>query len=400
MELVYNTLFEEFSRDDITNQIILRNKLDHTMLQLSNPELDVVRQYCNKKSPEEIISEFFAKGIIIKSDDIIKVLSLAKKNRLAISDLELINDLELYNNKKSGFGPLILFMLWFQDTISRITGLNILIELQGSFKLFKIWSVGLEDTFIEKLTAIKAFSRLYIYGGSAVVLLSILSVIYTNPLSIELSRVFFETQINSLSLILYLLAGIAATYFIHEFSHYVVYRFIGGKSSRMGFALMYYIIPVFYTTVNSVYFWSSRNKKIVVSLAGIITDIGLLFFSVLAVVYLLSIQSAITAVAFLIALFLFARTLSNINPFMPGTDAYYIFIDMIGKELFFEKKWQNVKKTYGLLINGNASKAWLRLRLDPFGHLYYHVAFSFITLYWFMIFAVIYLPVLFFLNFI
>ncbi|WML46153.1 hypothetical protein [Neobacillus sp. PS3-40] len=71
------------------------------------------------------------------------------------------------------------------------------------------------------------------------------------------------------------------TLVIHEFSHAITCHFLGGKVKEIGFMLFYFQFAL-YCNVSSIYTFKSRKDKILVSLAGIISQIILVSIAVIS----------------------------------------------------------------------------------------------------------------------
>lgn len=131
---------------------------------------------------------------------------------------------------------------------------------------------------------------------------------------------------NFKSLIYYIPAILFAK-ILHEFGHAYAAKKYNCKVPTMGVAFLF-LWPVFYTDTTDSYKLSSRKERIVISSAGIITELTLAVFATLLWNFLPDgpIRSAsffIASVSWLLSI------LININPFLKF-DGYYLMADILG----------------------------------------------------------------------
>jgi len=123
--------------------------------------------------------------------------------------------------------------------------------------------------------------------------------------------------------------------FFHEFAHFCSYKSLGGKQNEIGFALMYRIIPIFYTATEDMILWKERKSKIRVASAGILSDF--VFF-----VFLIWFQSffelgMIKSITSFLVISILIKFIYNLNPLAPGSDMYFILNDFLKIESAFLK---------------------------------------------------------------
>jgi len=140
-----------------------------------------------------------------------------------------------------------------------------------------------------------------------------------------------------------------------------------------------------YTHITQVQLWQDKQRKIKLSLAGILMDllIMLLLLNILSRYHKPDLFALLAACLFY---YYVIQLLSNLNVFFPGTDGYYVFEDLIGKERLFGDSYECFKV---FIKHPFAKKAPPK----SFGHLlYFFLSCINISLYWFMIAALMTFP--------
>jgi Zn-dependent protease len=190
--------------------------------------------------------------------------------------------------------------------------------------------------------------------------------------------------------LLVILAGIFISTFFHELGHYIVYSKFGGKTSSMGIAFMIGFLPVLYVSTNSLYLWSNKVHRILVAAAGILVDVLLLIMTV--DVLFMSFPSFLSFyLIFFLALFV-VRILANLNPFIPGTDGYFMLTDIISVPSLYQTAAFN---THKFARNVIAFQFQLIDKFQLLSMLYLSFSVFFITSYYLLIGAFILFPFIF-----
>jgi putative peptide zinc metalloprotease protein len=68
---------------------------------------------------------------------------------------------------------------------------------------------------------------------------------------------------------------------LHEFSHGLTAKAFGGRSTEVGFMLIYYVLPAFYCNVSGIHMIPSRGRRLWVIAAGIYSQVLLGFGAIL-----------------------------------------------------------------------------------------------------------------------
>lgn len=124
--------------------------------------------------------------------------------------------------------------------------------------------------------------------------------------------------------------GLNATTILHECAHAVTCRRFGGRIHAMGVMLYYFFLCAFVDTTDA-WFFRKRWQRVMVSLAGPLTDLVLAaacaWGSFLASSYG---HTEAAAVMGTLSAFLLLSGPMNLNPFLE-TDGYYILMDLLGE---------------------------------------------------------------------
>lgn len=161
----------------------------------------------------------------------------------------------------------------------------------------------------------------------------------------------------------------------------------GGRTSKMGIALLIGFLPVMYVSTNSLYLWPNKLPRILVASAGVLVDVLLLL---LAIDWLLIIFPSAFSFYIIFFIFLFfVRIIANINPFIPGTDGYFVLADIVNIPSLYQSATFSVHK---FSTNMKSLKFSLIDRPQLISVLYLILSVIFITCYYLLIGGFILLP--------
>ena len=165
---------------------------------------------------------------------------------------------------------------------------------------------------------------------------------------------------------------------IHEFAHYFVYKLHGGTSDEIGAGFMYIIFPVMYVNTINVHYWKNKRNKVLLSMAGIIVDL-IICMAIIILFKFYHISNVITVSLSYILFYYIFFILVNMNFFIPGTDGYYIFSDLIGCNRLFGNSYEEIRRLISEIVTRRWNKKSL---LQLLNYIYYLFCVINITLYW------------------
>ncbi len=127
---------------------------------------------------------------------------------------------------------------------------------------------------------------------------------------------------------------VLATAVIHEVFHAVACYKYTGAIGGMGIKL-FYLMPVFYTDVSTVYLTDNRRKMLVVSAAGLMCNAFLGGVSLVIYIFMY-LQGTYCKIFFYYFVFQFATILRNILPF-EKFDGYWMIVSISGIHNLYDK---------------------------------------------------------------
>ena len=127
--------------------------------------------------------------------------------------------------------------------------------------------------------------------------------------------------------------------FLHEISHAMMVMHYGREVFDSGF-MLYFFMPVFY--VNTTDMWmSGRKERVIVDLAGIISD--LLCGSLFSIVLWFDISPQVDFICYQNMIITYMRVILNLNPLLKW-DGYYVLMDALGCSNLKEEGTSLLKK--------------------------------------------------------
>ncbi|MFA8450192.1 MAG: hypothetical protein ACEPOW_05835 [Bacteroidales bacterium] len=308
-----NPDFEIKVRDSEAGQLLLKNRRNEIIVTMSEIEYDMISIFTENDDVMDIIDKYGSDYDI--DYDFIKAL-IGHGVRLKI----LVED--DFVSKES---VTLMKLRMVVGKIMQLLGLLKLgfrVEFTGGYKLFKLISIDLKGKLVERFLskskgqwgAIIFFLLLLVVGGS---------IFFYNVGSGF--KWGYDANLPVVLMVIFVFAGVLFLSFLHELGHYIVYKKFGGKSNEMGVATSNLILPIFYTSTYTMHFWKSRKSKILVTLSGVVMDFCLLF--IMFDINMLSQNEAVKYYSLIFAFFMVVRLVGNLNPLIPGTDAYFIIVD-------------------------------------------------------------------------
>lgn len=324
---IFNEEYKQIAEYD-NDLILIKNMYSNRVVKLSSTEFEIIKEYGKNNSFSWVI-EKFSDEFTLENDLLTKIIDYAKN----LNILKEINSEENIGKQKHEH-DYILRPIYYFFTLLRLNKLGLVLDFKGNFNLIKLFNWKIKSSSFSRTTYI---GLIYFFA----IFLSLYT--FFSVENIDFNFILFNignTSIYKIVLIGLPLGLIAS--FLHEFAHFSMYRLFGGKQNEMGLALMYRIIPVFYTCTEDMILWKNKYKKALVGLSGFISD---LFFMCIFILIQQNLSLGIlnSLISFLI-FSLFIKTIYNLNPFSPGSDAYFMINDLLNFESPFTKAHMEIKK--------------------------------------------------------
>ena len=256
-------------------------------------------------------------------------------------------------------------------------------------KIFEIFNLDFTSTVLEKFIEKKIFLNfiiIFLYFFLFYIMYDILK----EPLNFRenYNKTLYAVPISFSSLLMYIYLSSFISVFFHEIGHYFFYKYFKGKSSMFGFGLLFFFLPIFYNKI-LITLITVKKHKIIINLGGIIFDISLLIFLIYFTKNFNSSYPVLSFLCYTTMISICIRSFFNLNIFLPYTDGYFVFSDLINKPHLFEDNLKNslalIKKkeislknfislTYTILNYLSIGISWLFFFL-PF-IIYFYYAFT------------------------
>ena len=315
MRFILNNEFIIIGDLKTDDAVLLKNISSNRVFKMSPFEYKVITSFAENNSIQKTY-EIFSKEFDITESFITKIISFAKQYRF-INDLD--NKREYQQKNKVYYSNKFFYILISIFTFLRLDRLRIRIDMKNNFNLLKVmnWEVRYFEIYIYAL--FRKIQYLLLIGT-----LVCFVILYKK---IHISYIFYNIgKMNPFLLITFVFPLSLLISFLHEFSHFYVYKSYGGKQNEMGFALMYRFLPIFYIATEDMILWQARSKRILVALAGIIND--LFFLCILVIIHTHIGEGILNSLVSFLIFGLMIKFCYNINPFAPGSDMYFVFIDL------------------------------------------------------------------------
>ncbi len=376
---IWNTDFFVFKRN--SKIIILKNDINGAMVSLSPVEYDVLMAFCQQNSLEQVKN--CLKDVCITTDIFQQLIDKAKKlNLLKTQNL-------MSSRKKQKDWQMKLYYLGMRlcQCLNRIFGLCFTAEFRGSLRFFKFFSINMEGSCWQKLAHSKKMQQCF-WPMLAILYLLLIGNLCFNPNAHFAFSGFGMTSVPVMGLFLTMIACIFCCLFWHEMGHYFMYKRYGGEGDHIGLGVMFLVFPVLYTQIDDSCLWQKRKEKLTLSLAGIVMDglLLLILWNILCFYHSINFGSLIAACLFY---YYVVQLFTNMNPFFPGTDGYYLFEDILGLHRLYGNSfetakvfWQEIK---GFRLKRHTFREWTATA-------YFCTASLCISVYWLLITTLLTFP--------
>lgn len=295
--------------------VLLKVGKSNSIIKMSSTEFEILTFY-SKVSDFNSVIENFKNEIEIENDQMTILVTKAAENKILIPEDSLPG---------------------------RSFGLNFIFKKNK--KIFELLNIDFTNTYLEKV-----FENRIITNMIIAVLILMFSYfvfnIFSEPLNFKenyLSTIY-KVPVSFSAIFGYIYLASFLSTLIHEFGHYFVYKRNYGKTSVFGFGLLFFFMPVFFNRV-LVSLIRQKHKRIYINAGGMFFD----FLQFIFLIYFTKIyHNAFPILSFFcytLMISITIRTFFNLNIFLPSTDGYYIFTDLLNKPNFFEiaqKKTKNL----------------------------------------------------------
>ena len=361
MSFVLNKEFVVIGDLEKDDGVLLKNLSSNRVFKISPIEYKIIASYAESNSISET-HEQFSKEFDLSEDLILKIISFAK-------EYDFINELKdgksVKGVKRTYYSNRVFYIFISVYTFLRLDKLRLRLDFGNNFNLLKVVNWSVRDFGIRFYTGYRKLQYVLL-------IVSVIAFLFSVN-KIEVPYIFYNIgQVKAYILVLLVLPISLIVSFLHEFSHFVVYKSFNGKQNEMGFALMYKILPIFYTSTEDMILWEDKEKKISVASAGILNDF-IFLFSLLAVHPYLEPGLLNSIVSFLI-FSLVIKFFYNCNPFAPGSDMYFVLSDVLNLQSPFLRVHQMFRSFFK-----KGPKVAFQWPLFIYGLLCYLSIFSYIT---------------------
>lgn len=376
---VWNSDFMVFKRKG--DQLMLKNDINGALVSLSLPEYELLLAYSEHQSLQQV--RHCLKHLQIDEDTFFAVIEKAK-------ELQLLRNSRLQSHaqrQKDWQIKLHYVGMKLSQGLERLFGWKIIAECRGNLRFFKFFSINLEGSIWQKWAESACWQKYYWVGLVLLYLILIGNLLFHPDATFAFSG-FAIKETPAMALFLCLLIAIFGCLFCHEMGHYFVYKRYQGEGDVIGLGCMFVVFPVLYTQIDDSCWWPSRRKRMLLSLAGVMMDalILLILTNLLCFYHQSNFLALILACLFY---YYVVQILSNLNPFFPGTDGYYLMEDALGLQRCYGHAFECAKKAWAAIRQGH----WPKLRKNEvFAVLYFCLSAVCISLYWLLITGLLTFP--------
>lgn len=361
--------------DKSGQHFILKNEKDGAMVELSEAEFRLLKLYTGENSYEHVCTQM--SDYSLERSLFEQIIEHAKKLRL------LIDKNTAVSGKKKRFSVIkeSLYYLGIQiiEALKKISHWDIQTELSGNTRFFKLFSIRLNGTLLQKIADSKAFQKALFPLYFALSGCLIAAIVFL-PMEFRLSG-FALAKVPKLGLFFAMIISLFFCLSIHESGHYLIYKRYGGSGNRIGLGSMFIVFPIMYTQIDNIHFWKNKKQKLLLSLAGIMADVLMW----LIIILFLSIYHEPSFLSLLIACLFYyyiMQLLCNLNFLIPGTDGYYLFEDLFSIDRLWGNAYENTSRLWREIRQGKLTKKSLK---ETAYILYFCSACLNMTLYWLFI---------------
>lgn len=387
-----NPDYQLIYRKEQTGQLYFKNEVFGNLLQISEVEYDILQAYVRHADAAATTAQF------AQEFDIGPEFVPALVDRAQTLDLLLTAE---YQGKKSlaaakrpsRLSEYVSFLTYWLGQLLAPFHIRIKPEFRGNFRFYRVIAVDFQHSLFDRFSASRLGQLLLLGTWLSALLWAVLCLWHRGLGALAPHQLLQATPVGGRYLMLLILLGTLLATFLHEMGHFLLYRYYGGQTSEIGLALTLGVFPVLYVTTNSLYLWDKQYQRLLVTLAGIAVDFGQALLLAALVVQAISPVCTFFSIVFLyLAL---VRIFSNMNPFIPGSDGYFVATDLANKPSLYQSSAFAATSVLGhfrsLTIGQVSTKEWL-------GFSYMCISICCITFYYTFFGSVLLLPLLGLLN--
>jgi hypothetical protein len=367
-----------------TDEVFLKNSFTNTLFSLSEGEFEVLSHYCKIEDSEKTI-QYFQEKYDFDKDFLDALIQKSKE----IEIIETEEYLQKKEKKSKPFSPIMNYCIGIFNNISNLLGLRTKFIFRGNLRFFKIFTIDLKGTLLDKIAISKLGQNVLLISYWLISLISIIGLINIRTERLSMEYILNLSPSITIITVFLIVLGILLSTFLHEFGHYLLYKRYGGETSEMGFALVLGMLPFMYVSTNSLYLWDNKQKRMIVTGAGIMVD--LLLASIILWSFILTSNQQLAFILIFFLYYISIRVIFNLMPFIPATDGYFLLTDVISNPSLFYDAGKSSKKTWQHFKTFNFKEIKTK---ELFYMAYLLSAYIFITAYYSLMGIIILVPFL------
>ena len=330
---VFNPDYQLVYRKETTEQLYFQNVFFGTLVQLSEIEYTILGAYVEHGDYASTAAQFAAE-FDFEPEFIPQLVDRAQSLDLLLTDDYLERKKKADNQHNGQFIEYLRYATYWISSLSLLKKLQIKAEFKGNFRFLRLLSLDFKDSWLERACTSRYGKAVLLLLGLVAVIMALFSIMQSGLAGLAPQRLL---QIEPMGLPYFtfiVIGGLLGGTFLHELGHYVLYRHYGGQTNVIGLALTLGMFPALYVTTNSLYFWEKQYQRLLVTAAGLFVD-----FAQALVLLALLLRAPSPAVTYYSLVFLYltaVRILANINPFIPGTDGYFLATDILNRPALYQ----------------------------------------------------------------
>ncbi len=383
-----NLDYQLIYRKEETEQLFFKNILFGNLLQLSEAEYEILQAYVRHADYAATAAQF-AEEFEFGPEFIPQLVDRARSAEFLLTP-EYLARKEAEQAKHPGrFHDYVNYLTFWISQVLAPLRIQLKPELRGNFRFYRVLAIDFQGSWFDRLCSARWGQGLVLACWLLLLGWAGLGLWHTGLRELAPHRLLAIAPAGGRYVSLLILAGVLLTTFIHEMGHFLVYRYYGGQTSEMGLALTLGVFPVLYVTTNSLYLWDKQRHRLAVTAAGLLVDVGQVILFMALLTHKLSPGLSFYSVVFLyLAL---VRIVANSNPFIPGSDGYFLATDVLARPALYQSATMA------------ADKALRQLRVLAFGQitrpqwlglLYMLTSVICITLYYTFLGSTLLLPII------